>query len=919
AQADDGKGTPNGTSYFYDNMLAANKKEYTLAKKFYRALEEMYEDGDFLDGVVDYSISDIVTSDQLKAWIEDGNLEVPKAFAAARDAFLTDHPEIFYINFYKMTISVAKSGGAYVGFINSGREANLYYDNGFNTETTVKSAITKFNTAVDKIVDEVNSKWDDSNVYVAKDVFLAKEVNNYLAQKIWYDYVAYDNMDDPNYVAAAYINTPYGGLVEEKAVCGGFSTAYKVIMDKLGIPCITVNGYSNNRDEQGNNASSSVYHMWNYVYLENPTSSGAKTFAARATANSGAWYSVDVTWNSSAYTRTRYAVLNKSVDEDIHVTDGVISSGGYELVYPELAKYTYGGTVDADGLQLKLTYEEASGEDNNGDTLYNTFFHVSYNGKDAKRLFEEDGLYIAFRFAYYYPEDGQLEVKWTSWFAIEYWRLALLHGNAGSENDGDMIQNTGNETRIYGNTSEYYVQVAVFDAEPTVDPYAEWQHHDPETEYFYYYNYSDEVVENTTAVAVSDVEENLTFGTYNPPPYIDYDQTIEERYTLIRVISDSMRLGNTNKMNPQNAFTLKVTYNQNLHIIDESKDIGISFTSIHPNTKDFAFFVPFEDGQYVHLLDDKRTLEFKFCPSLMYEHNKEDYHFFFTNVGSAELIKIKDENGNLVDGVSNKLPNSALYCFERRYMACPKVFNYDGRLWVDCCAQPQLVSNSDLSASNFVDKDGNSTFTENHRSQMMLVAEKADTSTVDAMLNGIGDIEGSNVTKSDIKTSETYDINLQMCNQTPTIPDGSYVKIALGFPEGYGPDDEGVTFKIYHRKHVGGDEYIIEEVPCVVTQFGIVAVCTSFSPYMVAVVDAEFATTKNVYASIEGNGGKLTADDGRIQALSEGESYTYTIQPNEGYRIYTVTLNGVDVQDRIVDGKLTVEYDELTSDNQLVI
>ncbi|MDE6850187.1 MAG: transglutaminase domain-containing protein, partial [Clostridia bacterium] len=829
-----------------------------------------------------------------------------------------------------MTISVAKSGGAYVGFINSGREANLYYDNGFNTETTVKTAITTFNTKVDEIVTEIEGTWDDSNVYVARDVFLAKEVNNYLAREIKYDYAAYDNMDDPDYVAAAYINTPYGGLVEQKAVCGGFSTAYKVIMDKLGIPCITVNGYSNNRDENGNNSGTSVYHMWNYVYLEAPSAKGVSTFAARATANSGAWYSVDVTWDKFAYSITRYAVLSASVDADLHVTDGVISSGGYELVYPELSKYTYGGTVDADGLQLTITYEEAaSGEDNKGGTLYNTFYHVSYNGKDAKRLFEEDGLFMAIRYAYYYPEAGQLEVKWTDWNAIEYWRLALRNGNNG-QNDEDMIQNTGNETRFYGNTSEYYVQVAVFDTAPTrATPNGyedEYPDRDPnmgkdpnnKDERCYFYYFSTDAIEETTAVAISDVEENLTYGTYTPPPYIAYDYS-NEKYTYIRAISDSMRLGNSNKMNPKNAFTLSVKYDQNLHILDETKDIGISFTTVHPNTKDFAFFVPFEDGKYVHLLDDKRTLEFKFCPSLMYEHNKEDYHFFFTNVGSAELIKVKDENGNLVDDVSNKLPNSALYCFERRYMACPKMFNYDGRLWVDCCAQPQLVSNSDLSEDNFKDENGNSLFSEAERSQMMLVAERADTSTVDAMLDGIGDIEGSNVTKNDIKTSETYDIFLQMCNMTPTIPDGSYVKIALGFPQGYGPDDEGVTFKIYHRKHVKDDEYIIEEVPCVVTQFGIVACVNSFSPYMVAVVDKEFATTKNVYASIEGNGGKLTQKDGRIQMLSEGESYTYTIQPDEGYRLYTVTLNGVDVQDQIVDGKLTVNYNDLSSDNHLVI
>ena len=46
---------------------------------------------------------------------------------------------------------------------------------------------------------------------------------------------------------------------------------------------------------------------------------------------------------------------------------------------------------------------------------------------------------------------------------------------------------------------------------------------------------------------------------------------------------------------------------------------------------------------------------------------------------------------------------------------------------------------------------------------MMLVAERADTETVDSILDGIGGIEGSNVSKSDVKSSETYDIYLQMC------------------------------------------------------------------------------------------------------------------------------------------------------------
>ncbi len=922
AKAED-SAAPDAKHFFYDNLLDTENKEYTLAKRFYEVLDKLNKEEDFKDGVVDYNISDIVTSAQLKAWIEDGNLEVPRAFAAARDAFLTDHPEIFYINFYKLTISVGKSGGNYVGYLNSGREANLFYDNGFNTPASVETAITAYNAKVNEIVDLVTKKENDNNEYVAKDVYLAKEVNIYLAENIEYDYAAYDNKDDANYVAEAYINTPYGGLIEGKAVCGGFSTSYKVIMDALGIPCITVNGYSNNKNEYGFNSSASVYHMWNYVWLENPAEESAQTFAASRAASNGAWYSMDVTWNSSSYSRTKYAVMSSGFDAELHVTDGVISSSGYKLRYPELSPITYGSTDKTDGLQVSLTYEQTGEKDDFQHDLVDTYITVSYNGKSAKKLFEEDGLYLAKRESYYAPdENGIMQIKWTNWNVIEYWRRVLVEYNGGADFD-EFLKDTGTQTRYYDNSSVYGIQIAIFDVKPdraTPDDYTgndPTLGKDPEKDPYFFYYYSNALMNEINAVAISDVKTNESYGTYTPAPYVDFEASPDFNAKL--TISDAMRDNkNNSKMNPNSAFVLKVKYDQPLHILDKTQPIGISFTSIHPNTQEYAFFVPYEDGTYVKLLDDY-TVEFKFCPSLMYEHNDMGYNFFFSNLGSARKVMRKQPDGTFKEETLNKAPNSVNFGFSRAYLACPARFNYDGRLWVDCCAQPELVSNSDLSEDNFKDENGNSLFSEAERSQMMLVAERADTETVDSILDGIGSIEGSNVSKGDVKSSETYDIYLQMCGKYPTIPDGSYVKIALGFPEGYGPKDEGVTFKLYHRKHIQGDEYIIEEVPCVVTQFGIVACVTSFSPYMVAVVDADKVTDKITYASIEGKGGTLTNEDGRIISFKKGDTHTYTINPDKGYLIYSVTLNGVNVLDRVVNGKLTLGYDDLDMNNQLVI
>ena len=920
AQADDVSTAPNATTYFYDHLTDANEQEYTLAKKFYKALEKMNEEGDFIDGVVDYNIAEIATSEQIKNWIDGKNLEVPKAFSAARDAFLTDHPELFYINFYKMTISVAMSGGNYVGFINSGREANLYYENGFNTKAAVEDAIAKFNAKIDEIVAKMK-KLEAEDTYTARDAYLAKEVNRYLAENIKYDYVAYDNREDPNYIAASYINSAYGGLVEGKAVCGGFSNSYKVIMDRLEIPCITVNGYSNNKDQNGNNSASNVYHMWNYVWLENPSEpeqSTAKRSAAR-TAQDGAWYSVDVTWNHSSKNKYRYAVLNDKSDSDIHVTDGVISSSGYELKYPGLSEFNYGSTRETSGLQSSRIYEpvDDGSKDDYGNPLVNNYAIVSYNGKSAKTLFEEDNLYLVCRFAYYIG----LDFTWTKWMALEQFRQ---YAELAIDQYGVMIQDDGSETRFYDNTSIYYTQFAVFDSAPDVKHHV---HSDTlGIDKDYYFEYSDELVSQSNAIETGEMFINKSYGTYIAPPYIKQDSQ------QTTVISDSMRDPKiTNKVvcAENKAITFEVTYDEPLHKLDEDEPIEISFVSDHPNTKDYAKFFPIgkdENGEpiNVELIESEEgsgvfdTLRFKFGPSLMYEHDQEGYHFIFKNVGSAKEIT-RIVNGNPVVEYSNKMPNAAYIHFGRDVVACPACFNYDGRLWIECCAAPTLVTQTDLAAMDFKDENGESTFSENERSQMMLVAERANTETINTILDGIGGIENSNVTKDDIKTSETYDIRLQMCNKYPTIPDGSYVKIGLGFPEGYGPNDEGVTFKLYHRKHIKGDEYIIEEVPCVVTQFGIVATVTSFSPYMVAVVDADKATDKTVYASIEGKGGTLTKEDGKIRSFKEGDSYTYTIQPNEGYKIYSVSLNGKNVLDKVVKGKLTVKYDDLGTNNELVI
>lgn len=65
----------------------------------------------------------------------------------------------------------------------------------------------------------------------------------------------------------------YGSKGEKGPVCSSYSEAFKILCDRVGIPCILVDG-------QANSGGSTDGHMWNYVQMEN-----------------GKWYAVDVSWN----------------------------------------------------------------------------------------------------------------------------------------------------------------------------------------------------------------------------------------------------------------------------------------------------------------------------------------------------------------------------------------------------------------------------------------------------------------------------------------------------------------------------------------------------------------------------------------------------------------------------------------------
>ena len=86
----------------------------------------------------------------------------------------------------------------------------------------------------------------------------------------WASYDTEANNNSPNAKPDPDNDNPYGVLLHKKGICRGFTSTFQLLMDMLGIECISIDGTNSGGDE----------HAWNMVRLD------------------GEWYCVDVTWNN---------------------------------------------------------------------------------------------------------------------------------------------------------------------------------------------------------------------------------------------------------------------------------------------------------------------------------------------------------------------------------------------------------------------------------------------------------------------------------------------------------------------------------------------------------------------------------------------------------------------------------------------
>ena len=138
---------------------------------------------------------------------------------------------------------------------------------------------------------------------------IEKHVHDFIIDNCEYDTKVAENEDYSALNSNAF--NICGVLVENKAVCEGYSRTFQFLIKNLGIKCVNIIGKSNGEN-----------HMWNAVTLGDD------------------WYYVDVTWDGTAKERySRYDYFN--IDEKILKEDHEIAK-----LFSQMTDEEINGTED---------------------------------------------------------------------------------------------------------------------------------------------------------------------------------------------------------------------------------------------------------------------------------------------------------------------------------------------------------------------------------------------------------------------------------------------------------------------------------------------------------------------------------------------------------------------------------------------
>lgn len=216
----DTENTPSGTT---ENKQLSNNEVYY---KIYNILSE---------GNVRFTLKDVDEEDIIEEY----------------EYIVKEHPELFWLG----------NGYSYETITDDSTKT-VTFECTHTSMQDISEKRSRFDSVVKKILDEANmqSTLYDKVIYI----------HDYIIDHTQYDQETYQKMNSSKEQNEIYeATTAFGCLVNNKAVCSGYSAAFQLLMQKLGITSGRVLGRKTGGED----------HEWNYIVLDDQ------------------YYYVDVTWD----------------------------------------------------------------------------------------------------------------------------------------------------------------------------------------------------------------------------------------------------------------------------------------------------------------------------------------------------------------------------------------------------------------------------------------------------------------------------------------------------------------------------------------------------------------------------------------------------------------------------------------------
>ena len=819
----------NASRYYYSQLKGD-------AKIIYDAMYEMYVQGIFKTGTQEYDLVEkgYMTSEQAARYETDKD-ELLRQYGAARDAFYADYPDIFYVDFSNLSVSMSKSGDVYKVVLGIGRTEN-YFVEGFADTQQVERAEKEQDARISEIVK--GAKGNSSSVREQVAYVYNAIIDNT-------EYRLDTNCDAGN---AGHVRTSYGALVKGQSLCEGYARAVKTVLDAMGINSVLVQG--NYRAPDG----SDNLHMWNYVQID------------------GKWYGVDATAGDGmkgTVDSGKYLLADRSVMDANHKPDGVMSGSGFRFTYPQLSGPEGGsegeepepdtgntdGDTDEDGYEKRFDKEGLLVQYRNGTESEGAVgvFKVSYKGMGYQNAVDREGVYMLARFYQYMPGTGEYEV-----------------GSWGYADPKPFMMPQHADALLLANGNSRYIEFAVTKKAPAGQLYG-----DDLTAEELEKNWKFQGTEADFIVSTGKLDNPK--GTFVPSPF-----------------ARKLTPNNTSFISCGKKYHITAVFNEQLVEINGQK-AGYKVTvkngwSAEENSKIENF-----------TWDGDRTVEFDFTPSDQLADNYADYTFQITGLQGIGSLKA---------------PDSFIYSAKIKISICA---HRNEGIYLNLGAKPKLLEPMDIFCGDWVNENNQKL---RDVKNIVLTASKPEVVVESDPAKQSGEmlekIEGKLPDECTIVKSATYDLKLMTCNEN-ILSTGSSVRLHIGFPEGFGPENAGVSYKAYHfTRDKNGTITGVEELDCIVTDKGLIVTCYSFSPFAVVALkgepEADTISQKLLIMNTEGGDAVFQEDkNNKICTISEkGQKRTIAIDAKEGYRISGLYLNNIAL--KVTDSKsmkYTVKSEDL--------